>query len=181
MKKFLAGLIVGLILATTSAAAAAQAITVYVDGKQIASDVPAQIISGRTMLPIRAISEALGAEVNWVPETQSVYITTVETQSKPAPAATWKEVTFFEGEEIKDTEIFYITSNEWKIKWSTEPGIYGNTNFAITVYDSKGSYVGNVANLIGAGSDESLMRGSGDYYLNINTGQPYTIVIYEKV
>ena len=38
-----------------------------------------------------------------------------------------------------------------------------------------GSFV--VANVIGQGNDVSYMRGSGDYYLTINTAQPYTIVV----
>ncbi|MBA1336576.1 MAG: hypothetical protein HPY66_3011 [Firmicutes bacterium] len=37
-------------------------------------DVPARIVEGRTMVPVRYISEALGASVNWLPETRSVEI-----------------------------------------------------------------------------------------------------------
>jgi len=36
-----------------------------VSGKNTTLDVPAQIISGRTFVPVRFISESLGAEVNW--------------------------------------------------------------------------------------------------------------------
>lgn len=36
-----------------------------VDGKEITPDVPQQIIDGRFYLPLRAISEAIGAEVEW--------------------------------------------------------------------------------------------------------------------
>jgi hypothetical protein len=39
-------------------------------------DVPAQIINGRTMLPIRAVLEAVGYEVEWNAETHSVLIFT---------------------------------------------------------------------------------------------------------
>lgn len=42
----------------------------------IALEVPAQIIGGRTMIPLRAISEAVGAEVDWVASFWSVIITT---------------------------------------------------------------------------------------------------------
>jgi len=35
------------------------------DGAKITLDVPPQIISGRTMVPIRVISEGMGAEVSW--------------------------------------------------------------------------------------------------------------------
>lgn len=33
-------------------------------------DVPPQIINGRTMIPLRAVTEALGAEVTWKPSTK---------------------------------------------------------------------------------------------------------------
>ena len=39
-------------------------------------DVPAQIIDDRTMVPVRAISESFQAEVEWVPETRTVIVTT---------------------------------------------------------------------------------------------------------
>lgn len=43
-------------------------VTVMVNDEPIISDVPAQIIDDRTMLPMRAIFEKLGAEVIWHPE-----------------------------------------------------------------------------------------------------------------
>jgi hypothetical protein len=43
-----------------------------------------------------------------------------------------------------------------------------------------GSLKGVAANVIGANSDNSIMRGSGDYYLTINTAQPYTITVEEQ-
>ncbi len=47
-------------------------IKVYVNGERIKSDVPPVIIEGRTMVPIRAIFEALGAEVQWDNDTKTV-------------------------------------------------------------------------------------------------------------
>lgn len=48
-------------------------IRVYVNGKEVISnDAPAQIINDRTMLPVRAISEALGMEVKWDPVNRTV-------------------------------------------------------------------------------------------------------------
>ena len=41
----------------------------------ITLDVPAQIIGNRTMVPVRAISEAFGAEVDWDQETYTVIVT----------------------------------------------------------------------------------------------------------
>ena len=47
-------------------------IEVLLDGAPIEFDVPPQVIDSRTLVPLRAIFEALGAEVHWNPETQVV-------------------------------------------------------------------------------------------------------------
>jgi len=48
-------------------------INIFVDGTLLQFDVPPQIIDGRTMVPMRAIFEALGAEIEWHQETQSIF------------------------------------------------------------------------------------------------------------
>jgi len=48
------------------------AIKVYLDGKQLISTDSPQIIGGRTMVPFRAIFEALGASVDWENGTKTV-------------------------------------------------------------------------------------------------------------
>lgn len=50
-------------------------IRITVDGKIIESDTPVQIAEGRTLVPLRAIFEAIGAEVNWDNEEKSVFAT----------------------------------------------------------------------------------------------------------
>lgn len=54
------------------AAFAAQEISVLVNGKAVSFDVPPTKINGSTLVPIRAISEALEAEVKWDPATQKI-------------------------------------------------------------------------------------------------------------
>ena len=46
----------------------------YRNGEVIELDVPAQILNDRTLVPVRAISESFGCEVNWVDQTQTVVI-----------------------------------------------------------------------------------------------------------
>lgn len=48
------------------------------EGNVIETDVPAQIINGRTMVPLRVLSESIGAEVSWDGETKTVSVTTPE-------------------------------------------------------------------------------------------------------
>ena len=54
---------------------AAQNISINIDGRAVESDVAPQVVSGRTLVPLRAISEHFGAEVGWVQESMSVEIT----------------------------------------------------------------------------------------------------------
>lgn len=44
------------------------------NGKLVPLDVPAQILNGRTMVPIRFIAEALGCEVEWLDKERTVVI-----------------------------------------------------------------------------------------------------------
>lgn len=48
---------------------------IYKNGAAVALDVPAQIINGRTMIPLRAVAEAFDLNVEWDGETRSVLIT----------------------------------------------------------------------------------------------------------
>ena len=57
-------------------------IKVALDGKYIGFDVPPQIINGRTMVPIRAIFENMGATVQWDANTSSAICTKGDTVVK---------------------------------------------------------------------------------------------------
>jgi hypothetical protein len=48
--------------------------TAYVNGEAKTLDVPAQLINGRTMVPARFVSEALGCEVTWYQKTQTAAV-----------------------------------------------------------------------------------------------------------
>lgn len=67
--------LVGVICYISYPVTAGAALEVYVNGKKVESDVPAQIIGNRTMLPVRAVAEALGFDVKWDGEGYKVYIT----------------------------------------------------------------------------------------------------------
>ncbi|MBS3949145.1 MAG: trypsin-like peptidase domain-containing protein [Peptococcaceae bacterium] len=49
---------------------------VYVDGQEISSDVPAHIAEGRLLVPLRFVTEAMGATVHWEENKHVVSITT---------------------------------------------------------------------------------------------------------
>ncbi len=48
------------------------------NGQQITLDVPAKLVNDRTLVPVRAIVEGLGAKVDWDGATQTVIITTAQ-------------------------------------------------------------------------------------------------------
>lgn len=47
-------------------------IKVYYEGEKIGFDVPPQIINGRAMVPLRAIFETMGADIEWDDTTKTV-------------------------------------------------------------------------------------------------------------
>lgn len=53
-----------------------------VNDKEVALDVPAKLVNDRTLVPLRFVSEALGAKVDWAEATETVTITS----AAPAPA-----------------------------------------------------------------------------------------------
>ena len=44
----------------------ANAVWIFLNGERVILDVPAQIINGRTMIPVRGLLERMGAKVTWV-------------------------------------------------------------------------------------------------------------------
>lgn len=73
MKKIIAVILsVLMILPVCNLAFASNDVTVKLNGQNVQSDVAPQIISDRTMIPLRAIFEALGATVAWNDTTKTV-------------------------------------------------------------------------------------------------------------
>lgn len=66
MKRLLS-LVLVLALMTTSAAA----VELYVDTNRVETDTPPTVVDGRTLVPVRAIFEAIGAVVEWDNDTRT--------------------------------------------------------------------------------------------------------------
>lgn len=75
MKKIIAICLVCIITLFYVEVNAQQDVTVIINGQVLRCDVPPQIVNDRTMLPVRAIFEALGAKVTWVGDDQLVFAT----------------------------------------------------------------------------------------------------------
>ena len=84
MKKFLTTLLVtGMLVGGMTSVASAQvqplylpgsdsSVNVYVNGKRLQVDQPAIVKNGRTLVPLRAIFEALGAQIQWDAQNQMI-------------------------------------------------------------------------------------------------------------
>lgn len=76
-KKHIIPCLAGALIFTVAAniCAADNEISIYINGNKLVSDQPAIISNSRTMLPFRAVSEALGCQVDWLPEEKTVLVT----------------------------------------------------------------------------------------------------------
>ena len=105
--------------ASQTAKVAADGITIQVviddvvmkkNGEDVILDVPARLINDRTMVPVRAISEGIGADVDWNEEEQKVLITyqKQEDQKADEPYDTMKVI----GRRVQQNEI-----EGYKVVW----------------------------------------------------------------
>lgn len=60
--------------------------TAYINGEPVSLEAAPKITSGRTMVPLRLVSEALGAGVQWDPEGPAVHIRTAGGDKIPGPS-----------------------------------------------------------------------------------------------
>lgn len=58
--------------------ASSQNIKLFVNGKEIVTDVPPRIVDGRTLVPVRVVAEELGAKVEWDELNNKVSVTTLK-------------------------------------------------------------------------------------------------------
>lgn len=121
----------------------------YKNGKVIELDVPAQIINDRTLVPVRAVSEAFDCKVDWDGETKTVIITTNE--FKTFISAISQSSTVYNNDlalicahqckkigDIYDSEDTDNIKNEYKKLGISEDNIY-------TLADAKESYYFSLA------------------------------------
>lgn len=76
MKKILALFVAGIISLSAFSCFAEEYAEVKINGETLEFDVPAQIIDGRTMVPMRKIFETFGANVSWVESDEMIIANT---------------------------------------------------------------------------------------------------------
>lgn len=113
------GLTLAILMASTLATATNEyrgypVASVTVNGSPVQSDVPAIIMDGRTLLPVRAVVDAMGGQVAWDQETFTVSITAPDSSTRdekaPQDPADMKNLPADLREEIRTlTEIHHET------------------------------------------------------------------------
>jgi len=141
--------------------------TAAVDGKEITLDVPARLVNDRTMVPLRFVSEALGAQVSWDAKTNTA---TVSMPVAQIQNVTWQDR---DGEEV----LFIATSRpvQWRSFTLPSPDRI--------VIDIQDAVVGQPMNVAGAAPGVKQVR-VGQFQTGPNVGRvvvdlespmPYTV------
>jgi hypothetical protein len=81
--------------------------TTYINNIKTLIDVPAKVVNNRTLVPLRFVSEAFEAQVQWDGATQRVNITYNENMELPS-----KELTISEIVNLNDTKVVKIETNK---------------------------------------------------------------------
>ena len=102
-------------------------------------------------------------------------------EPKPTPKPESFKIAEFSGRGTKKTPTFNIPPyiNEWYVTWATRP-VKGSFpgNFIIIIHNTDGRYPPETAaNVVGKDQDMTVMRRSGNFYLEIIATQPYGIII----
>lgn len=107
-----------------------------VNGKTVKITVPAQMRNGRTLVPIRFVSEALGEQVHWDEKTQTVYIGKI-VEAPP----TGKELIRgmkkgMTKQQVKQTERAYLAREESDTLYYTNATQYGFTGTLVYTFQN---------------------------------------------
>lgn len=107
-------------------------------------DVPAQIIDGRTLVPVRVISEYAGADIYWDAETNTVHINSTDN----IKYINWNDQYYYYGETIDGKAagygILYAKSDNSVVQL----GKYIDSKFVVgtEIFDNGDMYIGNYEN-----------------------------------
>ena len=125
--------------------------TMYVNGSPRMLDSPACIVDGRTLVPVRAISEAYNTNVDWNGDTRTVTITSnALTEAPPATKLTQDDISV----------TLKIPTNG-SYNWYAEIDVQNNSNAAITFPSSAELNGTLVQSAMGMGNAEDVTVEAG--------------------
>lgn len=152
MKKVLSLIIAVIMMLIPLTAKCDDDITVTLDGTALVFDVPPQIIDGRTLVPVRAISETFDCRVEWDGGTRTVIIKSdvPENTAEPVKEPSAIPIAYDDTEERKAHYMrnFTITDavqtdNGYDITYTLETFLEGRGTVGVTFncYDKDGNVV----------------------------------------
>lgn len=103
---------------------------IVINGNPIASVVSPQIINGRTMIPVRVISEATGASVKWDQQKRRVTVGTANTIAFPKNLRLG-----FEAIELEQVELLQTIPSAWKKKNNLRLGKINQAELTLELYE----------------------------------------------
>lgn len=143
MKKFLLGFLLGAVIFSGIVYAAnyeALPVTfsIYVDGKLFASEPGAVAIDGRTFLPLRAIGDALGVQVEWNQDKFRVEVGTPPVDEQPT-SITFNAGMYKVGTDIPQGDYLIVTNESTYLEVTSDStgsfeSILYNANFENSQY-----------------------------------------------
>ena len=125
LKKWLLGLIavIVFIVGLTVGSFAAGPIQIFIDGINIKTDVEPQIYQERTLVPIRAVSETLGAKVSWDSSNKSVLINT-SANIWDAPFDPWHDLSAYQAVYVVNEYLALLQGAVWGGDLSRYPFLF---------------------------------------------------------
>jgi len=85
-----------------------------VNDREYRLDVPAQVRSKRTLVPLRFVIEALGADVKWSDAERTVFITDARVTPAPGPAALSPEWFIRLSSNPPGAEVYLVSEYDWE-------------------------------------------------------------------
>lgn len=128
-----------------------------INGSAVVLDVPPQTLLGRTMVPVRFVSEAIGAEVGWDQRSQSVHIRTLPSNNTVAPVTSVSVQTAGKYGDGRDVEVSFLKS-------ATESAV-----------DHYRVFVVKAANVYGFTLSKALAVPAGQYTVAFPIGGPQQV------
>ena len=145
MRRFIMGLIIGVMLATAGTAVAASRIALLVNGKAVISDQAPQMIGGSVFVPLRVVAQSLGANVNWDAAKRTVVITLENNEGSNVGTGSAVESSTQSGLKIlsykESTDILKFRHLIGEVQNTTTNKSYKYVKIVATAYDASNNIV----------------------------------------
>lgn len=148
-------------------------------GSNITLDVPAKIVDGRTMVPLRFIATSLGCLVDWQPASRSVIITSNQAGTDPDPDNNGELKVYADFPQVPDFGLFsgFSLQRKDEDKAATVPFLTDPMN---TVYYYYSSNTADYAKIVENYGQQLRNRGFELLDSKYDSSQSFYILAYKK-